>query len=1294
MRTRHTGKNRTRLLLAILALLVAFGYITYRWTLARQTGPGAYALAKSAYEKSVTAYAANDLTGAITQLDEAGKLTDKAIASIDLKKTLSGKPAEERANLLGELSWLKARILRDRAFAQAAQEGKPIPETLDSSTGEKYRAYTAIPDLAARSAAIAMVRQAVERIFDNAELTRDALRIELVLQPMQWNRIEKLCMMSLKSDPKDSRALYFLAKYEFDQPGSDGEAGSLTYENRDPMRIARAKEYMAAARAAGSPYWRSVHLEAEILNWLSRDARKRDPVRANAYQDELRALILGQPNGAFEKAKRGEQWTNLSGHDIRAIAAIPAFAVELAADDLAQMRTVVRDSLSIFDRLAKISTSASNLADAGEGTIDTMAIAGSALARQDPSGWAALLEEAEALFSKNPLGLGRPKAAMKFAKLYAQMPGAKESSRAADPRMKALLVHAISASNELRTPPAKQLELRAAMIDTLALNDTPTTEIEAQLAVLRPLDEPRAKAILQFHEAVLAGRAGLAQAARKKLEPLVDNKAAPDITSRAMAVLANLAFDSEDYNSALGYLREVEAAFAKLDQYSPWDAAWLKRDAGSADEVALRQVMAIYELGRARVAHWQRGNPGKIAPEEIRQSTEQTANPYSRRLPPASETDRLARQARIRFLAAAGQSVLAEKQLALLAVDYPNNAEVLRLSAAVFAAPKPGEFEPDAAGIAKIDTLLADFLQANPNSVGAKAFKLEWLLNTNRRTDAMQYLQSPANNAKWHDALLEAAVSGTLFGTDGLDDVSTILAALPVEPGVASTIISGSMPTGVETLSFRRTAAERKLQVVNAWRQFLEGKYESAAEGFLAVMDIAALKPTARAGLARCLLQYADAENTKAGVFLGKLQARYPDEPSIFLAAALVALRNEDVGEQFDVWGNSKSMWAALKKWELIAHAYGIPQPVAAAMKMRFLLLAGRLEMAQQLTRQYSKSIPDEPALLRIMCELHLGGPYRDLEAAKKDLAKAFAVIPDDAIHFHRLEARLFVETGDLDSARKVCELAVQNNPYSGAAFAQLIEVATAQKDSAAAMQIAFRWQALQSTNPKALAALVAQLYLNKLEPAAKQFAEKYSDYARHQGETFSLAAMFDIAEAFLGLDDAEMEGYLRAALKRDPASARGQYLAGMLSERRKEWDNALKHYEAALKVKPRDFVSATRMMRILAVEKQDPAAAFALGMKVRTIPESNRLIPPERLPAEFLQQWGNAARFSIDRERLAEARDCLLIGVRDHPGDPRLLVTLAELQTALGEGARAAENLAEALRLEKVAAARKKIRE
>jgi len=1310
MRTRRPGKNRTKLLLIVLAALIAGGYATYRWNLSRQAGPGVYSLAKSDYEKSKAAAAANDYEGAAAQLDEAAKLTEKAIVTLDTRK-LPAKAAEDRVQLQGELFWLKARILRDRAFTSAAQNGTPIAETLDSSTGEKFRAYTAIPDPAARSAAITMIRRASECLQDNAELILDALRVELVMQPMQWTRIERLCMMSLKVHPNDARSLYFLAKFEFDQPGSDGEAGSLTYENRDPTRVARAKEYMTAARAAGAPYWRSIHLEAEILQWLSKDARKRDPVRANAYRDELRTMILGQPDGAMERAKRGDQWTNLSILDVRAIAAIPAFALELASDDPVQTRAVANDSLAMFEKLLTVASGPLSIAEAGLGVVETLALASASLSRHDPAGWNATVEQADQLFAKTPVSLGRPNAAMRFARMYAKLPGAEGGSRVTDPRTVQLLKRALATGAELRTAPAKQIELHIALLDSLALQNLSVEEVQAALHPLKGSDEPIAKAAVLFHEAVLAERAGLVNVARKKFEQLVDNRASTEIAARAIAALADITSNAEEYNVAQAYLRETENAFAKADQLSPWDAAWLKRFAGSPEEVAVRQIHTIYEVGRVRVAHWQRANPGRLPPEELRQSVDGIAIPIAKRLTAPSEADRIARQARIHFLAVANQQTLAEKQYALLAVDYPKQPEILATAMILWGTPKPGEVEPDAEAISKIDGLLNDFSNNNPVSTLAKALRLQWLLNSGRRPDAMAFLRSPANFATTADPLLEAAVSGTLLGNDGLDDVSTILAAMPPESGVLTTILRGILNTDGESLGYRRRAQERQQHVVAAWRRYFEGDYESAAEGFLRVVDYPAVRPAARAGLSRCLLQYADTDNAKASAFLANLQIRHPEEPSIFLAAALAALRNENLGDQTDTWGSSKSMWAALNRWQLIAQAYGVPLPTAAAIKMKFLILAGRFESAIQIPRQFNKTNPDDPALLMFQCEMHLAGPYRDLDAARRDLAKAFATVPDRADRFHHLEARLLMELGDYEAARKICDLNVVNDPQSGTAFAQLIEVAVLQKDNAGAMNAAFRWNREQPSNLQAIIALIRQLHRNGADSAAKPAAEAFVQAAEIRGKAFATAARVAVAEGFSGHDDAETERWLRILLENDPEHARAQSLAGMLCERRGDFITAMKHYDAALKAKPHDLATAAKAMRILNAVNRNADAALTLGFRARTMADGNRLIAAERLPAEFLLQWGMAVLAGNNRDRLAEARDGLLLGVVHYPGDPHLLIVLAELQNTLGEGARAAENLAIAHKLasdersslspqdrrdtlEKVEAARRKIRE
>src|SRR5262249_51411912 len=121
------------------------------------------------------------------------------------------------ATMEGQCFWLLARALRDRAYAQAMADQKPLQVVDDTSTGEKYRDFYRIPEPEDRQLALISVGYAAG-LLDDPEITKSALRIELVNPALQWEKIDNLAQQTLKHDPKDARAQYLLARYEFEQP--------------------------------------------------------------------------------------------------------------------------------------------------------------------------------------------------------------------------------------------------------------------------------------------------------------------------------------------------------------------------------------------------------------------------------------------------------------------------------------------------------------------------------------------------------------------------------------------------------------------------------------------------------------------------------------------------------------------------------------------------------------------------------------------------------------------------------------------------------------------------------------------------------------------------------------------------------------------------------------------------------------------------------------------------------------------------------------------------------------------
>src|SRR5262249_14507769 len=146
-------------------------------------------------------------------------------------KDQSEEAVQRRNGQAGRAFWVKARALRDFAFARALQDGKPLPDTPDTTTGETFRSLALIPDGQAFAEALRRLRRAAEVLPEDAAVQKEALRAELTLPARRlapgWPFVERVCGNILALDEKDPRANYQLALFHFEQPQVDARDRSV-----------------------------------------------------------------------------------------------------------------------------------------------------------------------------------------------------------------------------------------------------------------------------------------------------------------------------------------------------------------------------------------------------------------------------------------------------------------------------------------------------------------------------------------------------------------------------------------------------------------------------------------------------------------------------------------------------------------------------------------------------------------------------------------------------------------------------------------------------------------------------------------------------------------------------------------------------------------------------------------------------------------------------------------------------------------------------------------------------------
>ena len=218
MSVRKSAAYRITMVVLSLACLGGAGFLVYRTYFAARSPDKLLVEAKKRYGDGAAAEKAGNPADAATAYAEAAVHAENGVKAADAR-VKAGTDPEDAKKLLGELCLLHARALRDREYAKAASEGKPLVEPLDTTLNEKYRSFTALPNLDDLQQAYGDLRRAADVDPDDHQLALDLLRVELVQPSIDWREVGKVCKVLVKKTPNDPRANYCLARDEFQQGG-------------------------------------------------------------------------------------------------------------------------------------------------------------------------------------------------------------------------------------------------------------------------------------------------------------------------------------------------------------------------------------------------------------------------------------------------------------------------------------------------------------------------------------------------------------------------------------------------------------------------------------------------------------------------------------------------------------------------------------------------------------------------------------------------------------------------------------------------------------------------------------------------------------------------------------------------------------------------------------------------------------------------------------------------------------------------------------------------------------------
>jgi lipopolysaccharide biosynthesis regulator YciM len=1270
---------------------------------------------QEAYDKGLKALTAGDGAAAALHFSEADLLAQKTSDELQKQAQLPTLTTEARGRIPqqhGEAYWLRARALRDQAFAQALKDAKPINETTDSTTGEKFRSMLQVPDAEARNDALGCLFEAAKRLTKSEDVQKEALRNALVLQPLQWNLVEPLARNVVALDPKNSKALGVLARYEYEQPptdAKDAQRGPTPLEKRSKERMLKAREHLKELKDTGNyPLWRTLYLEAELDQWFAQlYAAQKDGKKQQEEEQALRALLLDSQSGALQRARQGEGLTTLSTWDIDGVFGLHLMALDLTIADQRKGAVGTDKVLDILDTTLKFCDKMAG-GEAGTAAVEQAALTAvrgasklqPLVALAPPPRWRADVQEAQAL-AHNLLDKNLPQPAIygEFAQLLereAQLQGNRNNkTRQDDLRKQALqwVEDGLKAGKDANLPSAQLAELNALAAEMKTVMGVKREDIAPNLEALRQSKLPGAPAFASLLEGAIAEREGRLEKARQSLEQVLSSPN-PELTLRAHMVLANVYLGLGQPDRALASLREVEKSYERFEQLSAQEKAWALEFMRSPDTLSMLLVIANLDTARTKILKFVQQSPNKPVPGELVATHEKDVQRLLKKLPPQTPQERTARQALVGYYAATARRDKARDELAALRTDYPGSVDVLRLEVALLMqpdpkapAPKPGD-KPDPKLIETADGRIQHFLADNPGDVAGRLFWAEWLLRTNRADKAVAYLQDPANFPGGKDDVYYRVLAAALAGTGDREESMKVLQHLPHNPAVDAALIqvAGTKAEQEKAVgeAMARYESNGLFRYWDAALAFNAGKYAEAADGFARAEEFTRVKALAQDGLRRALVALAQQDPAKAKELAAQKLKESSDDPGLLLCEAYACLQLDEVGSPTDAPERLVTMAALLNAWEkrvLQAQQDRVQGPLT---KAEYWTLANRPDIARDEVTRAFKQDPANEGALRLGLVLALDA--YDVPRAREQLSALEKAHPDD-VQTLWLRGQVQERADETAEAIKTYqELTKKDSAYRSGAYARLVVLLEKQADKQTARDALQEWR---KGLPNDVSAARVEVYMlaadNQLDSArkkAEQFLDEQVKLAQDRVaaakpaagadpavteklkqaivDNARLTVQFEMARAFAQAKAwDEAEAWVRRVLEKQLDSEAAGLVLGDIYLGRKAWQQARDQYAKVFEKHQTNFVAGNNVAWLLATRLNDVSGAYKIVEQIRKGRFSGQPIPGDRLNPEFLDTLGVVCRKLGTPEALAEMRDVFEAARKRYANDPRMCLYL-----------------------------------
>lgn len=1201
--------------------------------------------------------------------------------------------------LTGDLLLLKSRLLRDRAYAKATADGNPLPETIDSVTGERYRSILAIPDVASRDeAANCLMAAALQFPTDNPDVPLDALRLALMLQPIRWDAVDKLSRMILETKPDDPRAHYLLAKFHFEQP--DERGNPLTPMKRSRRRIHEAADHLVAIKAdADFPRWRVEHLRSAVHFWHVKYGSSQEQ---NDHLAALERSLLDVDIGVLVRLRDREGFESLTSWDRDAIVGLLKMSPDVALErvrrriveytdlpkrpDFAPLGHAWREMIAFCDAAATRPDSLFTPDILLDALLPAMVDGQSIVATELAADWDAALDVARRLLAAD-LSTDRadPTRSAQFAEILAYQASIDGRRNVAAEKLSARLDEAktwidrgltIGRRRQLGGDAMAPAHLAAANVGVL--RGEPRNAIAGHLAALMATGQPKARATALLLDGCLDERDGRLLRGKDKVEQAV-RVVGGDEEVRGNATLANMYLELGSPDDALVNLAHLDKAYERMPELSLQEADWLERTIGVPQRLAALTVLASVDQARRRAEAFFARNPNvkSLPPDVIRVDEERARKRLTAELKSQKSTSAfLALSAWIEHLAATGRGIEADDEWRTLRGTQPDRVELLQLKIALVeeAWKEGGDLTRRQSLVDGIDQLFAEFLTAHPTSAAAQLQRAVWLART-RRGDEAAAAALGVESSSTSPRTRQVARAIRFF----LPDLHVGIDSARRAPALARALYDLARTSPDSFSEVRAVFARHQTigldRIVAAAGLFDAGQFAAATDAFAGCLDFADVKPLAEIGFLRSAIALAESDTDAALAKVEAIQHEFSRESICWLALAEVFLRAGNVGDPTDVWLQRHTMGAALHAWDLAVAESRSPSRIALT-HADYWFRAHRGDIALTQARKALRTDRNDPAVLTATIGMLLEQPSAESKAELRELLDDLRRVAPQYLSTQRLLGRAAELARQWDEAIRIYEGIAARASKDRSTYARLVELHRNHGSPAEAARWARKWRSELPNDPRAVAAAIAATLHPRPTPeslaAAKEMADALLAAVGNPPSDAARAAIdVELARGFrLGgaIDEAERRLIPHASTQ----LAAAEMLAGIAAEKR-DWIRAEELLQSIVRQSPRNMEAVNALARLVAVEKRDPARARTIvRASLGTPPQS--LLPRTTVPDDLLSTMGTIYDALADPSLAREMLQFYTAAAGRFPNDPRVDLYSGLGYELLGDISRARE--------------------